>query len=332
MFGKIIATGSYLPEKELSNDELSKYVDTSDEWIKERTGVLKRHIMTGETTSDMAVMAAGDALKKGNVNPREIDLIIVSSASSDLILPNTACFVQEHINAQRAVCFDINSACAGFIMAYNTAQTYINSGLAETALIIGAEGLSKLVDWNDRTTCILFGDGAGAVVLKKDSKAKFNTVMHANGKQGKTLTCMSSYADRENMFSKDTREINSESYRKNMTRYINMDGQEIFRFAVKEIPKCINELIEKMEIKKECIDWFILHQANERILKLIAKKLDVSMDKVPMNISECANTSSACIPILLDELMESGKLKEDDRVIMSGFGAGLTWAATYLQI
>ena len=281
--------------------------------------------MKNETTAQMAVKAAKDALKSVDVSPKDIDVIVVSTVSSELILPNTACFVQEQIGAVNAFCFDINTACTGFMMAYNTVQSYIDTGLVETALIIGAEGLSRIVNWDDRGTCILFGDGAGAAVIRKDEKAVFETVMKADGSQGSSLTCNNEFANRP-------RKIVKNEKTKEFGTYIEMDGQRIFKFAVKQVPECINELMNKMEITKDDIDIFVLHQANLRICQAIAKRLKVSMDKVPTNVGRYGNTSSACIPILLDELYKTGQLKEGQKIIMSGFGAGVTLAATYLEV
>ena len=249
----------------------------------------------------------------------------MSTVSSELILPNTACFVQEQIGAVNAFCFDINTACTGFMMAYNTVQSYIDTGLVETALIIGAEGLSRIVNWDDRGTCILFGDGAGAAVIRKDEKAVFETVMKADGSQGSSLTCNNGFANRP-------RKIVKNEKTKELGTYIEMDGQKIFKFAVKQVPECINELMEKIKVAKDEIDMFVLHQANLRICQAIAKRLKVSMDKVPTNVERYGNTSSACIPILLDELYKTGQLKTGQKIVMSGFGAGVTLAATYLEI
>lgn len=325
MFGKIIGTGSYVPEKILTNNDLAQFVETTDEWVRERTGVEERHVMQDETTADMAVKAAEKAVAAAGISAEEIDMIIVSSVSSNLILPNTACFVQEAIGAVNASCFDVNTACTGFMTAYNTVQSYINTGLIETALIIGAEGLSRIVDWSDRGTCILFGDGAGAAVIKKDETAVFDTVMHADGSKGKALTCENGYASRKRLF--DTEQNDTEI--RDLT-YVDMDGQEVFRFAVKQVPMCINELLEKMAITEKDVDLFLLHQANRRIIESVAKRIGTTMDKVPMNIMKYGNTSSACIPILLDELVREDRIKKGDRVVMSGFGAGLTWSATYM--
>lgn len=329
MYGKIIGTGSYTPARVIDNTELTNYIETSDEWIKERTGVARRHVMENESTSDMAVKAAARAIENAGINPEEIDMIIVSSVSSDLILPNTACFVQSKVGAVNATCFDMNSACTGFMMAYNTVQGYINAGMIDTALIIGAEGLSRIVNWEDRGTCILFGDGAGAAVIRKDETAVFETVMGADGNEGDALTCESSYASRARKIDADDEAMTNNDTDK---QYVGMDGQRVFRFAVKTVPSCIKELMEKMNITTDDIDLFILHQANKRIVEAIAKRIGAPIEKVPMNMMEYGNTSSACIPILLDELNNAGMLKSGQRIIMSGFGAGLTWAATYMEL
>jgi 3-oxoacyl-[acyl-carrier-protein] synthase-3 len=327
MFGKIIGTGSYIPERKITNNKLTELVETNDEWIRERTGIGARHVMTDENTAEMAYMAARSAVQNSGVDVLQIDLIIVSSVSSNLILPNTACYVQEKIGARNAMCFDLNTACTGFMVAYNTAQTYINAGLINTALIIAAEGLSKLVDWSDRETCILFGDGAGAAVIAKDTDAVFDTVMHADGSGGNALFMENDFAARVIPFVKK----NDKDDGIVGANYISMNGREVFMFAVDKVPKCIKELLGKIEKTVDDIDWFVLHQANERIISSITKRIKADSAKVPVNIAEYGNTSSACIPILLDEMMREGKLKKGDKIIMSGFGAGLTWSATYLE-
>ena len=308
MFGKIIGTGSYAPDNVVCNKDLKEFFETDDQWIRERTGIKRRHIMTDESTSYMACRAAEKAIENAGISCEKIDLIIVSTVSSDTVLPSTACIVQDQLKATNAMCFDINVACTGFITAYNIAQSYINAGLVETALVIGAEGLS---------TAILFGDGAGAAIIKKDEKARFETVMHSDGSMGGALTCENSIQYREINNSKKT--------------FVSMNGQEVFRFAVRKVPECIEELISKMKIEKSEIDLFLLHQANKRILESIGKRLKVSMDLIPENVSEYGNTSSASIPILLDEMVRDGKIQKGNKIIMAGFGAGLTWSAVYLE-
>lgn len=306
MIGKICGTGSYVPEEYLDNDDLSQMVDTSDEWIRERTGIGKRHIAKEETTVSMAVKAAKKALESAGVQPAEIDLLIVSTISSNVILPCTACEVQKEIQAIHATCFDLNAACTGFLFAYNTAQAYIANGMSKNALVIGAESLSNLVDWEDRGTCILFGDGAGAAVLRAESGEMYAAVTHSDGEKGDALTC-------------------------DMGAFMKMDGQEVFKFAVRQVPACITEVLQKNNLSVDDIDYFILHQANRRIVEAVARRMKVDVEKFPMNLQEYGNTSSASIPLLLDELSRQGKLKKGQKLIFAGFGAGLSWGASILE-
>ena len=306
MIGKIKGTGSYLPEKIISNHDLEKMVDTSDEWIKERTGISKRHIMEKENVSYMAYKAADNALKNAGINAADVDLIIVSTICSKHLLPCSACEVQKMIGAYNATCFDMNAACTGFIFAYNTAMAHIKSGMYKTVLVIGSEGMSDLVDWKDRGTCILFGDGAGAAVLTEDEGNEFSIVSKSFGDKGDALLCK-----------KDG--------------FIEMDGQAVFKFAVKEVSTGIKELLDKNNLKAEDIDYFVLHQANRRIVESVAKRLKVNVDRFPMNLMECGNTSSASVPILLDELNRSGRLEKGMKLVIAGFGAGLSIGADIVE-
>ena len=306
MIGKIKGTGSYLPEKIITNHDLEKIVDTSDEWIKERTGISKRHIMEKESVSYMAYKAADNALKDALVDAADVDLIIVSTICSGHLLPCSACEVQKMIGAYNATCFDLNAACTGFIFAYNTASAYIKAGMYNTVLVIGSEGMSDLVDWKDRGTCILFGDGAGAAVLTKEDGREYSFISKSFGDKGEALLCK-----------KDG--------------FIEMDGQAVFKFAVKEVSSGIKELLDKNNLKAEDIEYFILHQANRRIVEAAAKRLKVNVDRFPMNLSECGNTSSASVPILLDELNKSGKLEKGMKLVMAGFGAGLSIGANIIE-
>ncbi len=331
MIGVIIGTGSCVPKKVVHNRELEQFLDTSDAWIQERTGVVNRHIIEEETTTSMAAEAARRALENAKVKASDIDMIVVATMSSDTIMPNTACAIQKEIGAEHAVCFDLNAACSGFVFAYNTVQAYIAMGHVKAALVIGAESLSNLLNWTDRGTCILFGDGAGAVVVQaerehnmvnKSEIRSLECVMHAMGNKGQALTCVHQYC-------KENEEESKESYLK-------MDGQEVFKFAIRQVPNAIEELIQKMQMKKsdfaiQDIDYFVLHQANKRIVETVAKKLKVDIEKFPMNLQEYGNTSSASIPILLDEMNRKGMLKSGMKIIIAGFGAGLTWGATYLE-
>ena len=307
MKGKIKGTGSYIPKKIIHNHDLEQMVDTSDKWITERTGISKRHVMDDESVSYMAYKAAKDALSNANIAANEVDLIIVSTICSNNLLPCAACEVQKMLGAFNATCFDLNAACTGFIYAYNTAEAYIKAGMYKTALIIGSEGMSDLVDWKDRGTCILFGDGAGAAVVTADEDdEEYLMVSKSFGDKGEALICK-----------KDG--------------FIEMDGQAVFRFAVKEVSNAINDLLKINHLKTEDIDYFVLHQANQRIVESVAKRINVDVDKCPMNLQECGNTSSASVPILLDELNKSGKLKKGMKLVMAGFGAGLSIGADVVE-
>ena len=326
MKGKICGTGAYVPEYRMDNNQIAAIVETNDEWIRERTGVEARHIAEGEeTTVSMACMAGRRALADAGITAQEIDLLIVSTTSSNLILPCTACEVQKELGADRATCFDLSAACTGFLLAYNTALAYLNCGVYHTALLIGSECLSNLVDWKDRGTCILFGDGAGAVVLKGAEGNMYAPVTHSDGAKGEALTCKSRH-DWSNR-----KDESGASGMKDELHRIGMDGQAVFRFAVKRVPEVIGEVLSENQMSKEDIALYVLHQANKRIVEAVAKRLDEPMEKFPMNIHEYGNTSSASIPILLDELHRKGKLHKGDRLVLAGFGAGLTWGAAILE-
>ncbi len=307
MLGKIYGTGAYVPPEVLDNERISQLVDTSDAWITERTGICSRHIAQNDTTVTMAVKAAQKAIEEAEILPEELDLILVSTMSSKVVMPCTACQVQKELGAENATGFDINGACTGFIFAYNTAQSYIASGIYKNVLIIGAETLSDMVNWKDRGTCILFGDGAGAVVLKAEEGGCFQTVTHSCGMDGEALEC-------------------------NTGEFMTMDGHKVFKFAVRQVPACIMELLEMNQLTMEDISYFVLHQANARIVESVAKKLGVGIEKFPMNLQNYGNTSSASIPILLDELNKTGKLQPGMKIVFAGFGAGLSWGATLAEI
>lgn len=319
MVGKICGTGSYTPSNYLDNNDLSKMVETNDEWIRERTGVIRRHIIEEDTTVTMAAKAAKAALLDSRMEAEEIELIILATISSNVVLPCGACEVQKEIGAVNAVCFDLNAACSGFLFAYNTAQAYIASGIYKNVLVMGAESLSNLVDWTDRGTCILFGDGAGAVVLKAEEGTLYPCIAHSIGEKGDALTCESRYGK------------GWEEREKNKANYIKMDGQAVFKFAVRKVPESIQELLEQNNLTVEDIKYFVLHQANLRIVTMVAKKLEADIEKFPMNLGEYGNTSSASIPILLDEMKRNKLLKTGQYIVLAGFGAGLSWGASLIK-
>ncbi|GMQ59530.1 ketoacyl-ACP synthase III [Vallitalea sediminicola] len=317
---RIIGTGSYLPDNIVSNDDLSSFVETSDEWISSRTGIKNRRITTGEGTTDLAVNAAKKAVESSNIDPNEIDLILVATISADNFTPSTACEVQKEIEADNAMCFDINAACSGFIFALNTATAYIKAGLAKNALVIGVEVLSRLTDWEDRRTCVLFGDGSGAVVISEsEEEGIIDFECKSLGKLSEHLVCGGS--DLKNPF------VNKVS-----DKYIKMNGQEVFKFACGSVPRGIKNVIKKSPYEMEDIDYFVLHQANERIIDSIAKRLKIDKEKIYKNIASYGNTSSASVPIALDEMFRKNILKKGHRIIIAGFGGGLTYGVAMITI
>ena len=319
MTTRIIGTGSYVPEQIVTNDDLAKIVETSDEWIRSRTGIGERRIATLDSTSDMAARAAQAALEQAGVGAEEIDLILLGTSSPDHCFPNGACEVQARIGAVNAACFDISSACTGYVFALNTAHAFISTGLYRTALVIGADVLSKLIDWSDRGTCVLFGDGAGATVVRADDRGILGMNMQSDGAKGGVLTCGS----RSNG--------NFLLGKKPELGYMAMDGQEVFKFAVKKVPECITKVLEDTHTSKDEIAYFVIHQANYRIIESIAKRMKVDIERFPVNMEHYGNTSGASVPLLLDEMNRAGKLKRGDKIVFAGFGGGLTWGATLLE-
>ena len=316
---RIVGTGSYVPEQIVTNDDLAKIVETNDEWIRTRTGIRQRRIAISEGTSDLAAKAAERAIEQAGIKPEEIDLIILATSSQDYCFPSGACEVQGRVGAVNAVCYDLSAACTGFVFALNTAQAFIQSGVYRTALVVGSEVLSKLIDWKDRSTCVLFGDGAGAVVVRADETGILGFQMHSDGTKGNVLTCGA--RSNGNFLMNQKPELS----------YMTMDGQEVFKFAVKKVPEVISQLLEKTGTPIEEIRYFVLHQANYRIIESVAKRLKVGMEKFPANMEYYGNTSGASIPLLLDEMNRAGKLNPGDKIILSGFGGGLTWGATLIQ-
>ncbi|WP_251860602.1 beta-ketoacyl-ACP synthase III [Clostridium sp. Marseille-Q2269] len=318
----IIGTGSYVPNNIITNDFLSTIVDTSDEWIKSRTGISERRISKGETTIYMATESAKESIKNANINVEDLDLIIVATLTPDNFMPSTACSVQKEIGAINALCFDISAACSGFIYGLEIACSMLKSSSRSKALVIGAENLSKIVDWEDRNTCVLFGDGAGAAVLSK-TKEEGILDFHSgsNGLKGEHLTCGA--LEVNNILSKDNEFINN--------KFIKMNGKEIFRFAVGAMSETICNIQEKTKWDLSEIKYIISHQANSRIIEYTAKKLNTSRDKFYMNLDKYGNTSAASIPIALDEANKKGLLNKEDKIILVGFGGGLTFGGVAIS-
>lgn len=316
---RIVGTGSCLPKQVVTNDDLSKIMDTSDEWISSRTGIKERHLVINETTAEMSAEAAKQALSEAGMKAEELDLIILGTVSGDHVTPSTACEVQSKIGAVNAVAFDINAACSGFMFAMNTAYAYIQSGIYQNALIIGAETLSKIMDWTDRSTCVLFGDGAGAAVVKADEKGLIRFVQNSDGAKGMVLAC-------QNRLNNNPLVENSKDL-----HYVDMDGQEVYKFAVSTVPTSINQVLEEAGLTVSDIKYFLLHQANMRIIQSVAKRLKADLDKFPTTLEHYANTSAASVPILLDEVNKKGLLQKGDKLVLAGFGGGLTWSAAVLE-
>lgn len=319
---RIIGTGSALPDRKVTNDDLAQLVETSDEWIRERTGIGERRISEGDGVAQLASRACERALEMAGRKPQEVDLIIVATCSAEYLLPNCACQVQSELGASAAVAFDLNAACSGFLFALHTAYAYIHSGIYKNALIVGAEVLSKMVDWTDRSTCVLFGDGAGAAYVEaceEENKGLISFTQGADGTKGMVLRCH----DRQVVNPYVTPDSPLDAY-------IRMNGQEVYRFATRQVPACIQTALNQIQWTADDIDIYILHQANIRIIEAVAKRLKVDIDKFAVNVDRVGNMSSATVPVLLDELNRSGRLTPGMRIAMSGFGAGLTYGACVL--
>ena len=328
MTGVICGTGACVPDRILDNNEIAQFVDTSDQWIQERTGVIRRRIAQTETTASMAAEAGRQALEEAGIRPEEIDMILAATATPDHIFPCAACEIQERLQAVNAVCFDLNAACSGFLFAYQTAQAYITSGMYRTILVVGSESLSRIVNWEDRGTCILCGDGSGAAVLRAKEGRNWIPAAHSDGKGGPALLCPGPNVSGNggNLPGSDSAE-DSGLERTGIT----MDGKAVFQFAVRKVPEVIREVLDANGLSADDIDWFILHQANRRIVESVAKRLKTDIERFPMNLQEYGNTSSASIPILLNEMNRKGLLKKGQKLVMAGFGAGLSWGAAVLE-
>lgn len=311
-FAKIISTGSYLPTKVVTNFDLAKQIDTSDEWIVKRTGIKARHIATTETAVSMGVNAANLALTKAGISPNEIDLVIAATVSAEQVFPSTACLIQQALKIPPCMAFDVQAACSGFIYALNIATQQIENNQVKRALLIGTEAMSTVLDWQDRTTCVLFGDGAGAVILEAADVAGVLAIkMLADGNY------------------KDLLWLNTG--RNTDDKYLTMDGNALFKVAVNYLEAIILDVTKQANFNIEQVDWFIPHQANIRILQAIAKKLNISMDKLIITIDKHANTSSASIPIALDFAISQEKIKRGEHLLFEAIGGGLTWGAALVR-
>ncbi|NQP57968.1 ketoacyl-ACP synthase III [Streptococcus suis] len=322
-YAKISQVAHYLPKKIVTNDDLAQQMDTSDEWIRSRTGIRQRHVATDETTSELASQVAKKLLEKSQLDASEIDFIIVATITPDASMPSTAAMVQAAIGAKKAFAYDLVAACSGFVFALSTAEKLLTSGVYKRGLVIGAETLSRSVDWSDRSTAVLFGDGAGGVLLEACEQPSFLAeILRTDGGRGASLTAGTD--QKETPFSTQSRQ----------QPFIQMEGRAIFEFATRDVTATMAELLEQADMTVDCVDYFLLHQANIRILDKMARKLGVTREKFPANMDKYGNTSAASLPILLSECVESGMLRLDgsQTVLMAGFGGGLTWGTLLLQL
>jgi len=314
---KITSTGSFLPKNKVSNFDLAKKIDTSNEWIVERTGIHFRHIVKDELTSDLATKAALAAIESSNITKDDIDLIIIATTTPDLTFPATATIVQNKLNIKNAFAFDIQAVCSGFVYALATANNFIKTGQAKHALVIGAETLSKILDWQDRTTCVLFGDGAGAVILsatqEENGSRIIDSKLHSDGKYCNMLKTSGGVGYSQN------------------SGHIQMLGRDVFRHAVAKMSESIMEIIDNCGFKIADIDWIIPHQANSRILRSVSNKLKISEEKIIVTVDQHANTSAASIPLALDFVAKQNKIKKGDLIVLEALGGGLTWGSILLK-
>ena len=319
-YARIVGTGSYLPDNIVTNADLEKQVETSDEWIRERTGIRQRHIaLSGQTTGDLAFEAATRALEAAGVAASEIDLIVLGTTTPDAIFPSTACLLQHRLGANGRPAFDVNAACSGFVYALGVADKFIRSGAAKTALVVGAETLSRMIDWTDRGTCVLFGDGAGAVVLKADdTPGILSTHLHADGGYEHLLYnpvgVSRGFKDEPNHGVK-----------------VHMTGNEVFKVAVKTLDAVVDETLDANGLSRSDLDWLIPHQANLRIISATAKRLQMSMDRVVVTVDRHGNTSAASVPLALDEAIRSGRAQRGELLLLEAFGGGFTWGSALIR-
>ena len=319
-YSKITGTGSYLPEKIVTNDDLEKILDTSDQWIRERTGIRERRVAhEGETSSDMAEVAGQRALQAAGVNPEEIGLLVVGTTTPDLVFPSTACLLQARLGLPDCGAMDVNAACSGFMYALSIADKYVRCGDVKKALVIGVDKLTSMIDWNDRGTAVLFGDGAGAVVLEAaDEGGILSTHIHAAGRHSDLLGV-------------DVGVSTGFKAEKRGGVRIKMKGNEVFKVAVRTLGRIVDETLAHNKMDKTELDWLIPHQANHRIISATAKKLGMTMDQVVVTVDKHGNTSAASVPLALDEAVRSGKIKRGDLMLLEAFGGGFTWASALVK-
>jgi 3-oxoacyl-[acyl-carrier-protein] synthase-3 len=318
MYSKVIGTGSYLPERTLTNYDLEKIVDTSHDWIVSRSGIHERHVAADdEFASDLALQASLRAIDAAGIDANEIDLVVVATTSPDQIFPSTACILQDKLGiTNRGAAFDVQAVCGGFVYALNTADLYIRGGQSKTALVVGTEVFSRLLDWNDRATCVLFGDGAGAILLRaSDEPGILSSKLHADGRHRGLLRADGSI--RNGAVQGDP--------------FVKMDGQGVFKFAVKVLSEVVDEVLEENHLSAKDISWLVPHQANIRIMEATAKKLGLGMDNVVVTVAKHGNTSAASIPLALDTAVRDGRIKPGQNILLEAVGGGFTWGAVLIK-
>jgi 3-oxoacyl-[acyl-carrier-protein] synthase-3 len=320
-FSRIIGTGSYLPEKVLSNEELSKSVDTSDEWIRERTGIRQRHIVAdGQYTSDLALNASIQALDAAGMHADDLDLIVLATSTPDVVFPSTASILQEKLNVRGCGAFDVQAVCAGFAYALSVADQFIKAGTCQNVLVIGAETFSRILDWTDRTTCVLFGDGAGAVVLTGgDKPGLHSTHIHADGRFQDLLHVPTGVSKQYNEMFK-------------AQAAVQMNGQKVFKWAVREMSALAIKTLEENSVSADDVDWMVPHQANIRIIEAVANKVGVPMERVVVTVQDHGNTSAASVPLALDTAVRDGRVQSGDKILLEAFGGGFTWGSALISM
>lgn len=320
IYSRIAGTGGYLPEKVLTNHDLEKMVDTSDKWITERTGIKKRHIAAdNETTCDLAEKASRDAMDAAGVKPGDIDLIIVATTTPDRVFPSTACLLQQRLDIHGCAAFDVQAVCTGFVYALGVADKFIRSGSHKCALVVGAETMSRIIDWTDRGTCVLFGDGAGAVVLNaSEEPGILSTHLHADGEYKNLLSTTGGISEG---FPNEA----------DGAAYITMQGNEVFKMAVNTLGRIVDETLSANNLEKSDIDWLVPHQANIRIINATARKLKMSTDHVVVTVQEHGNTSAASVPLALNEAVRDKRIKRGETLLLEAFGGGFTWGSALLR-
>jgi len=320
IYSSITGTGGYLPERIMDNAELEQMVDTSDEWIKSRTGVVKRHIAAeDEMTCDLAEHAARMAMEAASVSADDVDLIIVATTTPDLVFPSTACLLQERLGVHGSAAFDIQAVCTGFIYALSVADKFIKTGAANKALVVGAETLSRIIDWTDRDTCVLFGDGAGAVILEASEQPGIvSTFLHADGQHKDLLKVPVGISTNYAAVQEGS-------------AYMQMQGNEVFKVAVNTLGRIVDETLAANNLEKKDIDWLVPHQANTRIISATAKKLDMPLEKVIVTIDQHGNTSAASVPLALDVAIRDGRIQRGDKLLLEAFGGGFTWGSALID-